>query len=75
MIAEALDALIERRLRELLEDEGPECERCGRKPMTPAQRTQALRVALNYVATKGPGANGGPAPGSGFREDEDDRAN
>jgi hypothetical protein len=66
-----LNALVEQRLMELLDgSKEPECEVCGRKPITPAQMTGALRVALQYLATKAPKPEG-PAAGSGFQEDED----
>jgi hypothetical protein len=69
-----LAALIESRLMELLDGgKEPECATCGRKPISPAQMTQALRVGLQFLATN-QAPPGGPAPGSGFKEDEDDVA-
>lgn len=66
-----LSTLVERRLMELLDDaKEPECAACGRKPLTPTQLTGALRVALQFLATK-QAPTDGPAPGSGFQEDEE----
>ena len=71
-MTEPLEEIIERRYRELLDDaKEPECKECGRKPMTPAQLTAALRGAVQWLATKSPTPNGGPAPGSALRDDED----
>jgi hypothetical protein len=71
-VTEPLSDIIERRYRELLDDaKEPECQACGRKPMTPAQLTAALSGAVRYLATKTPTTNGGPAPGSALREDDD----
>ena len=66
-----LAAIIERRYLELLDDTAvPECAACGRKPMSPTQLTQALRGAVQYLASKTAPPSGG-TPGSALLEDED----
>jgi len=71
-VTEDLGAIIERKVRDLLDDaKEPECQECGRKPMTPTQTIQALGIALKYLSSKNPPPAGGATPGSGFEEGED----
>jgi hypothetical protein len=71
MTEETLDAIIERKYRELLDDaKEPTCQACGRKPMTQATLVQALRGAVQWHASKTPPPNGGGAPGSALREED-----
>jgi hypothetical protein len=73
MSQETLEAIVERRYRELLDDaKEPECAACGRKPMTPAQLTSALSGAVRYLASKTGPPPGGAVPGSALREDPDE---
>ena len=69
-MTESLESIIDRRYRELLDDaKEPECEACGRKPMTATQLTQALSGAVRWVASKAPVPPNGKEPGSALRDD------
>ena len=69
MTDEPLEALIEKRVRELLDDSlTEECPACHRKPLSANQVALAARLGLTLVGMR----NGHPPPGAGSALEAED---